>query len=84
MGLTAHGPWKYRIPTSFGITHLMNPDPYKGLFGGSNCRDCPVNESDRTCNCQGGECQAADKYMQQLEEVHCFFLFYPTDPREVT
>ena len=75
MGLTAHGGWKYRIPTSFGINHIMNPDPYKGVFGGSNCRDCPVNDSDRTCACSGNECQAADAYMGQMEEVRTYGVY---------
>ena len=43
MGLTAHGTWKYRVPASAtGIHHAMNPDPYKGIFGGANCRDSPA------------------------------------------
>jgi alanine-glyoxylate transaminase/(R)-3-amino-2-methylpropionate-pyruvate transaminase len=46
----------------------MNPDVYKGLWGGSKCRDCPV-QTDRTCNCAAGVCQANDKYVEQLEEV---------------
>eukprot|EP00271_Cylindrocystis_brebissonii_P005356 TRINITY_DN17365_c0_g1_i1.p1 TRINITY_DN17365_c0_g1~~TRINITY_DN17365_c0_g1_i1.p1 ORF type:complete len:514 (-),score=70.71 TRINITY_DN17365_c0_g1_i1:283-1767(-) len=33
MGLTAHGTWKYSVPQGFGIHHLLNPDPYRGLFG---------------------------------------------------
>jgi len=42
MGLTAHSSWKFKVPTGFGIHHTMNPDPYKGIFGGKNCRDSPV------------------------------------------
>ncbi len=68
MGLTAHRGWKFRVPTSFGIHHAMNPDPYKGLFGGKKCRDSPV-DIDRECQCQPGECQATQKYIDQLEEV---------------
>ena len=33
MGLTAHGPWKYNYPHSFGIHHSICPDPYRGVWG---------------------------------------------------
>ena len=33
MGLTAHSTWKYNIPHGFGVHHVMNPDPYRGVFG---------------------------------------------------
>lgn len=33
MGLTAHSTWKYNTPHGFGIHHMMNPDPYRGVFG---------------------------------------------------
>ena len=48
MGLTAHSPWKFKVPAGFGVHHTMNPDPYKGLFGGKNCRDSPV-QTQRDC-----------------------------------
>jgi hypothetical protein len=48
MGLTAHSPWKFRVPTGFGIHHAMNPDPYKGIFGGKKCRDSPI-QTQRDC-----------------------------------
>ena len=25
-----------------GVHHVMNPDPYQGLWGTVGCRDCPV------------------------------------------
>ena len=33
MGLTAHSPWKYNYPHSFGVHHAINPDPYRGPWG---------------------------------------------------
>ena len=33
MGLTAHSTWKYNTPHGFGVHHVMNPDPYRGVFG---------------------------------------------------
>lgn len=68
MGLTAHTPWSFKVPTNFGIHHVMNPDPYKGVFGGKACRDSP-SQSDRACDCQPGSCQACDAYLGQLDEV---------------
>lgn len=68
MGLTAHGPWKYTVPAGFGVHHAMNPDPYIGLFGGSHCRDSPV-QTQRSCDCPPEGCGAADKYMEQFNEV---------------
>ncbi len=72
MGLTAHGPWTYNVPgaSGFGIHHAMNPDPFRGLFGGANCRDSPVQVEGRGCECAaGGGCEAAGKYMEQFNEA---------------
>lgn len=33
MGLTAHSTWKYSLPQGFGVHHVVNPDPYRGVFG---------------------------------------------------
>lgn len=33
MGLTAHSTWKYNVPHKFGIHHVMNADPYQGIWG---------------------------------------------------
>lgn len=69
--LCAVGHYKHHIPSSFGIFHAMNPDPYRGVWGGSKCRDSPV-QTDRSCAC-GPECEAASRYADQLSEVlqHC-------------
>lgn len=65
--LCAVGNYKHHIPSSFGIFHAMNPDPYRGVWGGSKCRDSPV-QADRSCAC-GPECEAALRYADQLSEV---------------
>ncbi|OXA47066.1 alanine--glyoxylate aminotransferase 2, mitochondrial [Folsomia candida] len=78
MGLTGHSTWKQNSPHYFGIHHAMNPDVYKGIWGGESCRDSPV-QTDRKCACSGGVCQAADKYVEQLEEV----LTYSVPQRKV-
>ncbi|XP_074660687.1 alanine--glyoxylate aminotransferase 2, mitochondrial-like [Tubulanus polymorphus] len=66
--LTAHSPWLYNLPSGFGILNAMNADPYRGIWGGANCRDSPV-QVDRQCDCAAGECQASDKYVDQVEDV---------------
>lgn len=33
MGLVAHSTWKYNVPQGFGVSHMMNPDAYRGVFG---------------------------------------------------
>jgi len=51
----------------------MNPDTYKGIFGGQNCRDSPIQPIRNDCNCscakKSEECSAADKYIEQLEQL---------------
>ncbi|XP_043228199.1 alanine--glyoxylate aminotransferase 2, mitochondrial-like isoform X1 [Amphibalanus amphitrite] len=68
MALTAHNTWKFNVPHMFGVHHAMNPDPYRGLWGGSACRDSAV-QTTRHCDCQPGQCDAAQKYADQLAET---------------
>ena len=42
MGLTSMNTWRYKMPMGFGISQTMNPDPYRGPWGGKACRDSPV------------------------------------------
>ena len=52
-----------------GIQHVMNPDVYKGLWGGPGYRDCPVLP-EGVSRATDEECQAVeDLYLDQLEEV---------------
>lgn len=46
----------------------MNPDPYRGIWGGRHCRDSPV-QTTRSCDCPKDHCQASDRYVEQLEDV---------------
>ena len=68
MGLTALSTWRFQVPTGFGMHQTMNPDVYQGAWGGSNCRDSPV-QTNRSCSCREGECMACDRYLEQLENV---------------
>ncbi|XP_055855482.1 alanine--glyoxylate aminotransferase 2, mitochondrial isoform X1 [Episyrphus balteatus] len=75
MGLTAHSTWRFPLPgVSNGIHHVMNPDPYLGIWGGSACRDSPC-QTDRKCECNSESgCSAASEYYKQLEQVFKFSL----------
>nr|CAD7263477.1 unnamed protein product [Timema shepardi] len=73
MGLTALSQWRFNVPTAHGVHHAMNPDVYQGLWGGSKCRDSPVQTS-RECSCSEGHCKASEMYYGQLEEVFKYSL----------
>lgn len=49
----------------------MNPDVYKGIWGGSHCRDSPV-QTTRSCDCNSNECRASNKYLNQLYDIFRF------------
>lgn len=68
MPATALGTWRYSVPTSIGAIQTMNPDPYRGPWGGKACRNS-ITEIDRECSCQPGECNACDQYINQLQDV---------------
>ncbi|XP_033754471.1 alanine--glyoxylate aminotransferase 2, mitochondrial-like [Pecten maximus] len=68
MGLTALNTWRYNVPSGFGMHQTMNPDPYRGPWGGARCRDSPC-QVQRSCDCAEGQCEAGDRYVEQLEDV---------------
>ncbi|KAM6985229.1 alanine--glyoxylate aminotransferase 2, mitochondrial [Aplochiton taeniatus] len=68
MGLTSNVAYKYPIASGLGCHNTMCPDVYRGPWGGSHCRDSPV-QTDRQCGCSEGYCQANDKYIGQLKET---------------
>jgi alanine-glyoxylate transaminase/(R)-3-amino-2-methylpropionate-pyruvate transaminase len=72
MGITSMNTWKFSVPTSFGIHPTMNPDVFRGPWGGKNCRDSPI-QTQRTCSCNPNECEACDRYVEQVQDVllHC-------------
>ncbi|CAM2724083.1 unnamed protein product [Rotaria socialis] len=53
---------------STGSRVAMNPDPYRGIWGGQYCRDSPI-QTTRSCSCQKDHCQASDRYVEQLEDI---------------
>ncbi|XP_040052838.2 alanine--glyoxylate aminotransferase 2, mitochondrial-like [Gasterosteus aculeatus] len=68
MGLTSNSPYKYPVATTSGCTHAMSPDVFRGPWGGSHCRDSPV-QTIRECSCAQGHCTANDLYIGQLRET---------------
>lgn len=68
MSLTATSVYRYPVPQSPGFYYAMNPDVYRGIWGGGACRDSPV-QTTRTCSC-GSQCIAGINYLKQLEEVY--------------
>eukprot|EP00116_Pleurobrachia_bachei_P001840 sb/3462102/ len=54
------------MPTT-NISHTMNADPFRGLWGGSKCRDGPC-QTLRSCDCVGDECNAAANYAEQYRD----------------
>ncbi|KAK5642309.1 hypothetical protein RI129_008476 [Pyrocoelia pectoralis] len=69
MNLTANSSYKYPIPSMPGFHYAMNPDVYRGLWGGKHCRDSPV-QTKRECSCTAGECKASTNYLEQLGDVY--------------
>ncbi|XP_060519279.1 alanine--glyoxylate aminotransferase 2, mitochondrial [Cylas formicarius] len=70
MALTSNSCYKYPVTQNPGFYTTMNPDVYRGLWGGNNCRDSPV-QTDRQCACTD-ECQAGIKYFEQfVSELEC-------------
>ncbi|CAF1588666.1 unnamed protein product [Adineta ricciae] len=58
----------FKRPYVPGSRVAMNPDPYRGIWGGRYCRDSPI-QTNRSCNCSQDHCQASDRYVEQLEEL---------------
>ena len=46
---------------------------FRGLFGGKNCRDGPV-QALRDCDCPADHCAAGPAYLNQMDEVFKYSL----------
>lgn len=68
MGLAGVGSCQHAVPKGFGVHHTTCPDPYRGRFGGSHCRDSLV-QTTRRCACGAGVCDASNKYIEDLEDL---------------
>ncbi|KAM4706691.1 alanine--glyoxylate aminotransferase 2, mitochondrial [Discoglossus pictus] len=68
LGVTAFSSYKHGAVNSAGCHTTMNPDVFRGIWGGSHCRDSPV-QTIRKCSCSPECCEAKDKYIDQLKET---------------
>ncbi|KAF6733231.1 Alanine--glyoxylate aminotransferase 2, mitochondrial [Oryzias melastigma] len=68
LGLTSNAAYKYPVASGLGCTNTMCPDVFRGPWGGSHCRDSPV-QTTRDCNCAQGHCMANEHYIEQLKET---------------
>uniref|UniRef100_I3JLI4 Alanine--glyoxylate aminotransferase 2, mitochondrial n=1 Tax=Oreochromis niloticus TaxID=8128 RepID=I3JLI4_ORENI len=68
IGLTSNAAYKYPVASGFGCTNTMCPDVFRGPWGGSHCRDSPV-QTIRECTCAQGHCMANQQYIAQLKET---------------
>ncbi|XP_066037151.1 alanine--glyoxylate aminotransferase 2, mitochondrial [Chamaea fasciata] len=68
LGLTSLTPYKHGVANGFGCTTTMLPDVFRGPWGGSHCRDSPV-QTVRKCSCTEGACLAKDQYIEQFKDT---------------
>ncbi|XP_016080223.1 PREDICTED: alanine--glyoxylate aminotransferase 2, mitochondrial isoform X2 [Miniopterus natalensis] len=68
LGLSNVGPFKMTLPGGVGCQSTMCPDVFRGPWGGSHCRDSPV-QTIRKCNCAPDSCQAKDQYLEQFKDT---------------
>ncbi|XP_030368148.1 alanine--glyoxylate aminotransferase 2, mitochondrial isoform X2 [Strigops habroptila] len=68
LGLTSVGLYKHGVANGFGCLTTMVPDVFRGPWGGSHCRDSPV-QTVRKCSCSEGVCHAKDQYIEQFKDT---------------
>jgi alanine-glyoxylate transaminase/(R)-3-amino-2-methylpropionate-pyruvate transaminase len=68
MEMTNIGNWKFNLQRNLGVHAAMNPDVYRGPWGGANCRDSPA-QTQRSCDCPAGQCMATSMYLEQLDDL---------------
>ncbi|XP_062068500.1 alanine--glyoxylate aminotransferase 2, mitochondrial isoform X1 [Lepus europaeus] len=68
LGLTNVGNYKTKLPSAMGCQPTMCPDIFRGPWGGSHCRDSPV-QSIRKCSCAPDCCHAKDQYIEQFKDT---------------
>lgn len=66
--LTALATYKYPRNNAHGIHHVMQPDVFRGIWGGQRCRYSPV-QTTRYCDCKVNQCEASNKFYEQLVNV---------------
>ncbi|CAH0546461.1 unnamed protein product [Brassicogethes aeneus] len=71
MGINSNGHYKYPVPHVPGFYKTMNPDVFRGIWGGNKCRDSPV-QPDRNCQCKDEICRANEKYVDQFKDLFLY------------
>ncbi|XP_045704243.1 alanine--glyoxylate aminotransferase 2, mitochondrial isoform X3 [Phyllostomus hastatus] len=62
------GLFKMTLPSGSGCRSTMCPDVFRGPWGGSHCRDSPV-QTIRKCSCAPDRCHAKDQYIEQFKDT---------------
>uniref|UniRef100_A0A8C6K917 Alanine--glyoxylate aminotransferase 2, mitochondrial n=1 Tax=Nothobranchius furzeri TaxID=105023 RepID=A0A8C6K917_NOTFU len=70
MGLTSNAAYKYPIANGLGCTNTMCPDVFRGPWGGSHCRDSPV-QTTRECSCAQGTKNTAMQLSVHSSNTKC-------------
>lgn len=73
ISLTSMPLYRHATMPITNVSQTMSPDPYRGLWGGSHCRDGTPCQTLRTCDCGPDACNAADMYAEQYRD-HLFTL----------
>lgn len=68
LGLSNIVSFKTKLPSGTGCQSTMCPDVFRGPWGGSHCRDSPV-QTIRKCSCAPDCCQAKDQYIEQFKDT---------------
>nr|KAF6354234.1 alanine--glyoxylate aminotransferase 2 [Myotis myotis] len=68
IGLSNVGQFKMTLPGAVGCQSTMCPDVFRGPWGGSHCRDSPV-QTIRKCSCAPDCCHAEDQYIEQFKDT---------------
>ncbi|KAF6356542.1 alanine--glyoxylate aminotransferase 2 [Rhinolophus ferrumequinum] len=68
LGLSNIMSFKTKLPSGLGCQSTMCPDVFHGPWGGSHCRDSPV-QTIRKCSCAPDCCQAKDQYIEQFKDT---------------
>nr|prf Ala-glyoxylate aminotransferase 2 [Rattus norvegicus] len=68
LGLTNVGIYKMKVPSTIACQSTMCPDVFRGPWGGSHCRDSPV-QTVRKCSCAPDGCQAKERYIEQFKDT---------------
>lgn len=68
IALTAMPLYRHASMPITNVSQTMSPDPYRGLWGGSHCRDGSPCQTLRSCDCAPDVCDGAEMYAQQYRD----------------